>query len=212
MQANSGLRKSVDEIMTKYTELTGKVEITKALKDLSASLKTKQKLGPSKELTSAIKWLGRFEGSVHTETVELHREKGGNHVDVMLDGKGPVRMVFDTGAGPTTLSAELASRFGLRPTGRTVQCVVADGSKVMAKEMIIRTVSVDRLRVKNVTCVVMPKEKGDVEPLLGQSFLERFDFKYTQGSGRLVLTKVEPDEPVTPPGRGKGTRKEPDGR
>ena len=42
--------------------------------------------------------------------------------------------------------------------------------------------------------------------------LEHFDFKYAQGSGRLVLSKVEPDEPVTPPGRGKGTRKKAGGR
>ena len=125
----------------------------------------------------------------------------------MLNGKGPFKMVFDTGAGPTTLSAELAAQLNLKPTGRTVPCVVADGTKVMAKEMIIRTVSVGRLSVKNVTCVVMPKEKGDVAPLLGQSFLERFDFKYTQGSGRLVLTKVEPDEPASPPGKRNGTKK-----
>jgi clan AA aspartic protease (TIGR02281 family) len=125
----------------------------------------------------------------------------------MLNGKGPVRMVFDTGAGPTTLSAEIASRFGLKPTGRTVECVVADGTKVTAKEMIIRTMKVGRLTVKDVTCVVMPKEKGDVAPLLGQSFLQRFDFKYTQGSGRLVLTKVEPDEPATPPAKRKGPKK-----
>ena len=66
MQAISDLRKSVDEIMAKYAELNGKEEISKALKDLSASSKIKQKLGPSKELASAIKWLGRFEGSVQT--------------------------------------------------------------------------------------------------------------------------------------------------
>ena len=60
----------------------------------------------------------------------------------------------------------------LKPTGRTVECVVADGTKVQAKEMIVRTVTVGRLTVKDVTCVVMPKEKGDVFPLLGQSFLD----------------------------------------
>ena len=68
----------------------------------------------------------------------------------------------------------------------------------MAKEMIIRTVSLGRLSVKDVTCVVMPREKSGVAPLLGQSVLQRFDFKYIQGSGRLVLTKVEPDEPARP--------------
>ncbi len=213
MQALTDLRKSVDEIVAKYAEVEGKEEVQKALKDLSASSKIKQKLGPSKELSNAIKWLGRLEGSVQSETVELHREHGVDHVDVMINSKGPVRMVFDTGAGPTTLPAELATRFGLKPTGRTVECEVADGTKVLAKEMIIRTMRIGRLSVKDVTCVVMPKEKGDVAPLLGQSFLQRFDFKYTQGSGRLILTKVEPDDTAaTPPGKGTTSKKKRAGR
>jgi clan AA aspartic protease (TIGR02281 family) len=191
----------------KYAEVNGKDEVSKALKDLSTSSKIKQKLGPLKDLTSAINWLARSEGTVHKESIELHREGGVDHVDVMINGKGPIRMVFDTGAGPTTLSSELATRFGLKSTGRTVECVVADGSKVTAKEMIIRTISVGRLTVKDVTCVVMPKNKADVAPLLGQSFLQRFDFKYTQGSGRLILTKVEPDEPAATPGKVKKSKK-----
>jgi clan AA aspartic protease (TIGR02281 family) len=207
MQAVGDLRKSVDEATANYAELDGKEEVTKALKDLSASARIKQKLGPSKEFSNAIKWLARSEGSVQKETVELHREKGVDHVDVMINGKGPVRMVFDTGAGPTTLSAQQATEFGLKPTGRTVQCQVADGTKVTAKEMIIRTMRVGKLAVKDVTCVVMPKEKAEVTPLLGQSFLQRFDYKYTQGTGTLVLTKVEPDEPAGTPGKGKGSKK-----
>ena len=60
--------------------------------------------------------------------------------------------------------------------------------------------------------MVMPKEKGDVAPLLGQSFLQRFDFKYTQGSGRLVLTKVEPDEPAATPAKATTSKKKRRGR
>jgi clan AA aspartic protease (TIGR02281 family) len=207
MLAVGDLRKAVDEIMAKYAEIGGKEEVSRALKDLSASSKIKQKLGPSKELTSAIKWLGRLEGSVQSETVVLQRENGVDHLDVMLNGKGPIKMVFDTGAGPMTLPAEVATRLNLKSTGRTVECEVADGTKVAAKEMIIRTVTVGRLTVKDVICVVMPKDKGDVAPLLGQSFLQRFDYKYTQGSGKLVLNKVEPDEPAGPSGKSKSTRK-----
>jgi hypothetical protein len=163
MQAFSDLRTARDEITSKYAEVGKSEDVTKALKDLTASSRIKQKLGPSKEFTAAIKWLGKFEGTVQSETVELHREGGVDHVDVMLNGKGPVRMVFDTGAGPTTLSAELASRMNLKPTDRTMELVVADGSKVTAKVMIIRTVSVGRLSVKDVTCVVMPKT-GETSP------------------------------------------------
>ena len=206
MQSVTDSREAVDKISAKYTELDGNSEVAQALKELSKSSKIQHKLGPSKDLTKAIQWLARLEGSVQTETVELHREHGVDHVDVMLNGKGPIKMVFDTGAGPTTLSAAVAADLRLKPTGRTVPLVVADGTKVMAKEMIIRSVAVGRLTVKDVTCVVMPKDKGDVSPLLGQSFLQRFDFKYTQGAGRLGLTKVEPDEPAGTPEKGIGTR------
>jgi clan AA aspartic protease (TIGR02281 family) len=207
MESVDNLRKSVDDITAKYAALKGNQSVAKALKAISPSLGVQQKLGPSNDLASAIKWLARFEGSVQHDTVALHRNNGVDHVDVMLNSHGPVRMVFDTGAGPTTISAALALQLGLKPTGRMVPCVVADGSRVMAKEMIIRTVEVGRLTVKNVACVVMPKEKGDVPPLLGQSFLERFDYKYTQGAGRLVLTRVEPDEPATPRVRDSASQK-----
>jgi hypothetical protein len=35
----------------------------------------------------------------------------------------------------------------------------------------------------------------------------RESYKYTQGAGRLVLNKVEPDEPAVPPGKSKGSQK-----
>jgi clan AA aspartic protease (TIGR02281 family) len=212
LEGVSNLRKSIDEIKEKYAELANKEAITRALADLSASSKTRNKLGPSKEFETAITTLERLEGEVQSEKVELHRENGVDRIDAMLNGKGPVRMVFDTGAGPTTISASLASRLALKPTGRMVSCEVADGTKVMAKEMVIRSVGVGRLTVKNVTCVVMPKEKGEVAPLLGQSFLRHFDYKYTQGAGHLALTKIEPDELAAPPGKIKGTTKKPRGR
>ena len=93
MQAVSELRKSVDGITAQYAELNAKEIVSAALKDLSASSNSPQKLGPSKDLATAIKWLGRSEGTVRNETIELHRENGVDHVDVMLNAKGPVRMV-----------------------------------------------------------------------------------------------------------------------
>jgi len=117
------------------------------------------------------------------------------------------------------IPAGLASELGLKPTGRTVACDLADGSRVMAKVTIIPSITVGQLTIKNVVCAVLPKEKGEVSPLLGQSFLRHFDYKYAQGSGRLVLTKVEPDAPASrsgppapgraskPPGKSQSSRK-----
>lgn len=202
VQAIEGVRKSIDELQAKYTELKADQTVKQALADLGRSTKLQHKLGPSRTLTDAIERLKRFESSIKTENIELHRENGIYQIDVMLNGKGPVRMVFDTGAGPTLISAKLAERLALKPTGQTIVCKTADGAEVPAKEMTISSVAIGLLRVKDVTCVVMPKEKGDITPLFGQSILERFDFKYTQGSGRLVLTKVEPEEPATTKKRG----------
>ena len=118
------LRKAVDEITAKYDELKNNPEVTKALASLSASTKSQHRLGPSKALSEAIKLLKRSAGSVQSESIELHRENGVFHVMAMLNGKVPVRMVFDTGAGLTTISSKLASQIGLKPspdrlTGRT---------------------------------------------------------------------------------------------
>jgi clan AA aspartic protease (TIGR02281 family) len=211
MKAVEELHDAVGDIPAKYDEMGKNTEVKKALADLTASTRGNQKLGPSKDLVTAIKWVERIRGKVQTETFELRREGGVDHLDVMLNGKGPVRMVFDTGAGPTTIPARLAPELGLKPTGRTVPCKVADGSQINAKEMVIPSVKVGRLIVRNVSCVVMPADKGDSPPLLGQTFLQHFDYKYTQKTGRLVLTKVESDEPIRASGpksrRGLNQRK-----
>jgi predicted aspartyl protease len=82
----------------------------------------------------------------------------------MLNCTGPILMVFDKGAGPTILPAAVAAQINLKPTGRTVSCVVANGTTVMAKQMIVRSVTVGRLTVNDVTCVVMPADKGNIAP------------------------------------------------
>ncbi len=64
MESVSDLRKSVDEIKAKYAEVAATESVSKALKDLSATTKIQQKLGPSKDLANAIKWLERFESSL----------------------------------------------------------------------------------------------------------------------------------------------------
>ena len=62
MQAVSELRKAVNEIRADYTALNAKEEISKALKDLSASSKITQKLGPSKEPRKRHQVAGKIRG------------------------------------------------------------------------------------------------------------------------------------------------------
>jgi aspartyl protease family protein len=193
MEAILELRKAVDEITAKYDELKSNGEITKALASLSASTKSQHRLGPSKALSEAIKLLKKSAGSVQSESIELHRENGVFHVMAMLNGKVPVRMVFDTGAGLTTISSKLASQIGLKPSpsDAPVELTVANGAKVQGKKMTIPTVRVGKTTVKNVECAVMPQANGDVDPLLGQSFFKNLTIEFNQDTGRLKISKVD---------------------
>ncbi len=194
MQAVLDLRKSVDELTAKYDEVSKNPEVTKALEALSASTKSKQRLGPSAKIRDAIKLLEKAERSVQSDTIELHRENGVFHVYASL-GKVPSKMIFDTGASLTTISAKLASRIGLKLKAGdpTVQLTTADGTVVEAKRLVIPSVRVGKFTVQNVECAVMPAEKGDVDPLLGQTFFKHFKVEFSAEAGRLSLKKLDTD-------------------
>jgi aspartyl protease family protein len=192
MQAVFDLRKSVDDVLAKYNGLEKNPKVIKALADLSASTKNKHKLGPSKALQDAMKVLGKAEASVQTGTIELRKENGVFHLTATL-GKVPTKMVFDTGAGLTTISSSLAKKIGLkpRPTDEKIQLKTADGTLVEGKKMTIPLVRVNKFAIQNVECAVMPEEKGDVDPLLGQSFFKHFKVEFSAEAAKLSLKRVE---------------------
>ena len=192
MQAVLDLRKSVDDLTAKYDELAKNPEVTKALETLSSSTKSKQKLGPSAKIREAMKLLEKAEGSVQSDIIELHREGGVDHVYATL-GKVYTKMVFDTGASLTTVSAKLAARIGFKPKAGDppVRLTTADGTVVEAKRMVIPSVRLGKFTIQNVECAVMPAEKGDVDPLLGQSFFKHFKVEYSAEARKLSLKKLE---------------------
>ena len=169
-----------------------------ALATLGRKSKIKLKLGPSPQFLSNVKLLERIEKSVISDSVDLHKEGGVFWVNVTFNGKVTKPMVFDTGASLTTLPAALAAEIGLTPTSSdpVIRCETADGTVVEAKQKTIPSLRVGRFTINNVVCVVMPPGKGNVAPLLGQSFHRHFTHKFTPESGHLVMSKVEAAEPV----------------
>lgn len=192
MQAVLDLRSSVDQVTEKYNAVAKNPQAAGALAALSASTKNRHKLGPSKAMLDAIKTLERVEGTVRSENITLHKEDGVFHVYATLN-KVPTKMVFDTGAGITTISASLAKKIGLKPSpgDEAIQLKTADGTVITSKKTVIPTVRVGKFTISNVECAVMPENKGDVDPLLGGSFLKHFKFDFSPETGRLTLKKVE---------------------
>ena len=195
MDAVIELRKSVDNVQAKYASLAKNADVQKALETLSDTTKNKHKLGPSKALNDTVKRLEKSEGAVKSESIELHRESGVDHVYATL-GKVPAKMVFDTGAGLTTISSVLAKKIGLkpRPGDQTIELKTADGTTIKAKQMTIPSVRVSKFTIANVECAVMPEAKGDIDPLLGQSFFKHFKVEYSPEGRTLRLKRLETTE------------------
>jgi hypothetical protein len=210
-EAVDSLRESVEKAMAKYAELTKDEPVVKAVADLSTASKLKQKLGPSKELLTVVKWLGGIAAVLQTETFDLRREGGVDRIDVQLGTGSAVSMALDTAAPQIVLPAALASKLGLKSSDRTVEWKAADGTMVMVPEMTIPTVRVGRMTARDVACAVVPAEKGDVAPVLGQSFLQQFDAKYLPDAGKLVLSKAESEQAAAKPRAGAAKAK-PSGR
>lgn len=193
MQYVLDLRKSVDAITAKYAKIGKDPEVTAALTALSTASKSKHHLGPSKALSDAIKQLQKSEGSVKSETIKLQRDNGVFHVTAMLNGKVPAQMVFDTGAGVTTISAKLAARLGLKPdpADQKITLKTADGTEVESRLTRLKSVRVGKFTVNDVECAVMPEGKGDVDSLLGQSFFKQFKVEFSHEAGTLALKRLE---------------------
>jgi len=200
VQAILDLRVSVDAITKSYAGLATDAEVSGAIAEVGKTTRNKPTLGPSKAFLANVKLLERAESMVLTDTIALRKEGGIFWLDVTFNGKVTKPMAFDTGAADVVLPADFAAQIGLKPgpNDPTVRCQVADGSIVEAKQMTVPSMRVGKFTVKDVSCTVMPADKKDVPPLLGQTFQKNFMFKFSPDSGKLVLSRVEsPDAPTT---------------
>ncbi len=193
IQAILDVRQSIDEARKSYEELAKDPEVAKAIQALNDQSKAKVKLGPSREFQTIAANFEKTEKSVLTETVEVRKQGGVFWIDVTINGKITKPMIFDTGASLISISSAFAAEIGIRPkpSDPTIKCETADGSVVEAKQVKIGSMRVGKFTVKDVVCAVMPPEKGDVPPLLGQTFYRHFTYRFTPEAGRLTISQVD---------------------
>jgi clan AA aspartic protease (TIGR02281 family) len=194
------LRQLVDQGQEEYASIAKDEDIKKALAALSKGAQRAVKLGPSKSFLTNVKLLENVEKSVLTESVALRKEGGIYWLDVTFNGKVTKPMAFDTGASIVVLPYAMAKEVGLTPgkDAPKVLTKVADGTVTEARKVIAPLLRVGKFTVKDVECIVMPASKTDVPPLLGQTFQKHFTIKFDPEARKLVLTKVETDEPAAP--------------
>ncbi|WP_435015413.1 retropepsin-like aspartic protease family protein [Tundrisphaera sp. TA3] len=205
------LRTFVDAVTAEYATLAEDPAVKGALDQINAKSKAKATLGPSRAFLANVALLEKAESSVLSESVDLRKEGGIFWVDVTFNGKTTRPMAFDTGASEVTLPGDFAASIGLTPgpDDPVVRCQVADGSVIEARRMIVPSMRVGKFTVKDVSCVVMPADKKDVPPLLGQSFQKNFLLKFSPDTGKLGLSRVEAPEVARAPAKSKATAKRP---
>jgi predicted aspartyl protease len=113
---------------------------------------------------------------------------------VYLNGAGPFRMVVDTGAQSTSITPEAASEISLRPEFR-VEHVTAAGSRLVpGGYTTIQTAGTEERRVETIICELPAmRTLGRIDGVLGQSWLQRFDYTIDYRSSLILLNAEAPD-------------------
>jgi aspartyl protease family protein len=121
-------------------------------------------------------------------TVVIAADPSGHFLTEGRINDAGVRLLIDTGANVVALTARDARRLGLTPERErfTAKISTANGI-VFAAPVVLDTVSVGEVSVRNVPAVIMP-DNGLPVSLLGMSFLSRLTRYEVRGS-QLILNR-----------------------
>ncbi len=139
-------------------------------------------------------------GPTSTNPFEItfkNRDAGVHNVDVLLNGGVKAEFIVDTGASFVTISKSLAKKLDLNTTKSAphIQFTTA-GGKVWSPLVVLQSIKVGDAEVHNVEANVN-QHMGDLDGLLGQTFLSEFEIHMDAGSNRMMLRpRSRPDEPL----------------
>ena len=141
----------------------------------------------------------KSEASGVSKQIDIAREPNGKGmmVEALLNNKVKVNLILDTGASIVALSRKAGEELGIDLTDTKkdiMEMCLADGSKTTAKAVILDSIKVQDVEVKNVMAAIMLDQVptiGVTEGLLGMSFLNKFNLKTDLKSMKMSLEKIE---------------------
>jgi clan AA aspartic protease (TIGR02281 family) len=116
-------------------------------------------------------------------------------VEASLNGVLKIPLMVDTGASVVVISKDIARKLGIDSPRKSspLFLTVADGRKVPATPVILESIRVGDVEVKNVKAAVLEIDGAREEyGLLGMSFLENFVIKIDAKSKRLIFEEFNP--------------------
>lgn len=138
--------------------------------------------------------IAKIEEQIFSETIKMEVIQGAMFVDVVV-GKKTTRMVVDSGASMITLPSKTAADLGVTVPvdARELKLVLADGSEIPARGVVLPRVRIGQFEAQNVQAAVLDPTAINAEPLLGMSFLGNFKFEIDPTEKSLKLLRVETD-------------------
>jgi clan AA aspartic protease (TIGR02281 family) len=119
----------------------------------------------------------------------------GKHISlpVSVNGVAAGQFLVDTGASMVVLSLACALAVGVNlQNANPIEVVVADGRRVAAKQIMLKSVAVGTAKAMQVAAAVIEAAPGaDVQGLLGMSFLGNFIVRMDAKSNTLELTSFD---------------------
>jgi hypothetical protein len=119
-----------------------------------------------------------------------------DHIVVMvkINGKGPYRLIFDTGAPVTLLSSKIAKESGvLKADGTAAEMPVIDLEPLKIKTLQIGDVKAENLPIMvmdHPLVIAMDKLVGPVQGIIGLSFFGKYRFTIDYQAKEMTFTPV----------------------
>jgi clan AA aspartic protease (TIGR02281 family) len=163
------------------------------LKRLSAS-KAQGKEENAYFFEGVNKELNQMDNDFIKHAVDFDREGLNIIVDVMLNGIIKTPLMVDTGASVVVISKNLAERLGLKTElNPPLMMTLADGRKVPATPVVLESIKIGDVEVRNVkAAVIETNEVREEYGLLGMSFLENFVVRIDAKANRLIFEEFQP--------------------
>ena len=138
-----------------------------------------------------------FSSQPFEPSVPFHMRMGCPVVDgIFLNGQGPFRFLLDTGAQTNQVQASIAAKLGLTPMFRTNLISAVGGNLVVGGH--IAAVSLGPATGSNQEFLFTSLDfvhtlSAEIQGVLGQEFLSRFDYLLDFANRRLVFGAAAPD-------------------
>ncbi len=192
LEAVMKLRTLVVSIVAKYEESANDKAIVAAVAGLNEAIPGTYVLGESRTLAASIRQLEKLEGEIDSDSISLRSASGRMVTSAVINDQHTYDMIVDGGASLVILPLEIAGKCGIEVKKSDPNAVLthADGKKIPGKLVTIQSLRVGRFAAKDVKCVVLGIEALNAQPLLGKSFLEKFQYEIDTQKCTLTLIEV----------------------